>query len=97
MLIGGIAVGLWGEPRATLDVDLTLWVDESEFDSTVAILSTRFICRTAKPLEFSRQNRVLPILASNRVAVDLLFARWPIEKQAIDRAVHRQIAGPRFA
>ena len=27
MLIGGLAVSLWGEPRATLDVDLSLWVE----------------------------------------------------------------------
>lgn len=26
MLIGGLAVSMWGEPRATLDVDLTVWV-----------------------------------------------------------------------
>ena len=93
MVIGGVAVGLWGEPRATLDVDLTLWVEPGEFEATVATVSARFQCRTAKPLEFTRQSRVLPILASNRVAVDLLFAAWPIEKQAIERAVTRRIAG----
>ncbi|MGA2133897.1 MAG: hypothetical protein ABSH50_16505 [Bryobacteraceae bacterium] len=26
MLIGGLAVAAWGEPRAILDVDLSVWV-----------------------------------------------------------------------
>ena len=25
MLVGGMAVGLWGEPRTTLDLDFTIW------------------------------------------------------------------------
>ena len=44
-------------------------------------------------MEFVRESRVLPARASNGVPVDLLFADWPIEKQAIERAVSRQIAG----
>jgi hypothetical protein len=29
MLIGGLAVSLWREPTATLDVDLSLWVQSA--------------------------------------------------------------------
>ena len=40
MLIGGLAVAMWGEPRATLDVDLSVWVDPAGFDDAVqAILN----------------------------------------------------------
>ena len=42
ILIGGIAVGLWGAPRATLDVDLTIWVEPDRLDATVkAFASSR--------------------------------------------------------
>lgn len=93
MLIGGVAVGLWGEARATLDVDFTIWVEPEQFESTIQTLAARLSLRTAQPLESARQTRVLPVRASNGVFVDLLFAAWPIEKQAIERAVLRNIAG----
>ena len=64
MLIGGVAVGLWGEPRATLDVDLMLWVEADEFESTIGILAERLQVRTAQPVAFARQSRVLPVRAS---------------------------------
>lgn len=93
MLIGGVAVALWGEPRATLDVDLTLWVESDRLESAVEILAARLAVRTAKPLEFVRRSRVLPVRASNGIPVDLLFAAWPLEQLAIGRAVERQVAG----
>jgi len=93
MVIGGVAVGQWGEPRATLDVDLSIWVEPERFESTVEMLAARLPLRTAKPLETARRLRLLPALASNGIPVDLLFAAWPLEKQAIEQAVERQIGG----
>lgn len=93
MLIGGLAVALWGEPRATLDVDLTLWVESDKFESVIAALTTRLTVRTPQPLEFVRRTRVLPVQASNGIPVDLLFAAWPLERQALENAVVRRVAG----
>ena len=93
MLIGGLAVGQWGEPRATLDVDLAVWVEPGQFESTVEMLAGRLPLRTAEPLETARRVRVLPVRASSGVPVDLIFAAWPLEKQAIENAVVRRIAG----
>jgi len=93
MLIGGLAVAQWGEPRATLDVDLTVWVDPDRFESTIQILATRLAMRTEQPSEFARRTRVLPAVASNGIPIDLLFAAWPLEHEAIDQAVVRSIAG----
>lgn len=93
MLIGGLAVAQWGEPRATLDVDLTVWVEPDDFETTVGRLAARLALRTNEPLEFARRTRVLPALASNGIPVDLLFAAWPLEQQAIDRAEDRRVAG----
>ena len=93
MLIGGMAVAFWGEPRLTLDVDLTIWVEPGQFESTVEMLARRLPLRTTEPLETARRLRLLPVRASNRVPVDLLFAAWPLEKQAIERAVEHRIGG----
>lgn len=35
MVIGGLANAVWGEPRATLDIDVTVWVPDSELPDTV--------------------------------------------------------------
>jgi hypothetical protein len=93
MLIGGLAVAQWGEPRATLDVDLTVWVEPDDFESTIEKLAARLAVRTAAPLEFARRTRVLPALAANGILVDLVFAAWPLERRAIEHAVERSVAG----
>lgn len=73
MLIGGLAVASWGEPRATRDVDLTVWVEPDQFEASVSKLASRLTVRTAQPLEFARRARVPPVKASNGVPVDLVF------------------------
>lgn len=93
MLIGGLAVAQWGEPRATLDVDVTVWVEPGEFDSTLETLAARLDVRTSQPIEFARRTRVLPARASNGIPVDLVFACWPFEREALKQAVDRRVAG----
>jgi hypothetical protein len=93
MIIGGVAVALWGEPRATLDVDIVLWVESNDLDEAIAALAQRVQFRTNDPHEFLRTSGLIPAMASNGVALDLLFARWPLERQAIGQAAFRQVAG----
>lgn len=93
VLIGGLAVAFWGEPRATLDVDLSLWVGEHELENTVAVLATRFLVAAARPLDMVKTSRVLRAVASNGVALDLLFGRWPMEYDAIQHAATKDIEG----
>ena len=54
MLIGGLAVSAWGEPRATLDADFTVWAEPDDFDRTVLRLCESFQCLTRDPIEFAR-------------------------------------------
>jgi hypothetical protein len=93
MLIGGLAVAQWGEPRATLDVDVTVWVGADQFEAVVARLASRLVPRTKKPEEFARRTRVLPVNSSNGIPVDIVFAQWPFEAEAIGQAVERTVSG----
>ena len=86
MLIGGLAVSLWGEPRSTLDIDLSLWVEPAEFDSIVAAISARVRPLPQDALVFARETRVLPVVSSQGVRADLVFAALPQELEAIRRA-----------
>ncbi len=93
MLIGGLAVSLWGEPRATLDADLTVWVEPEDLASVVGVLSKRLTARVSDPEAFVRRTRVLPMTSAQGVRVDLIFATLPWEKQAIRRARIMEVSG----
>lgn len=39
MIIGGLANAVWGEPRATLDIDATISADTSDANRIASLLS----------------------------------------------------------
>lgn len=88
MIIGGQAVLLYGTPRLTRDIDITLGVDSNEF----ALM--REICRRLKlkilpenPEEFVNETKVLPAEdTKSNMRVDFIFSFTPYERQAIKRA-----------
>jgi hypothetical protein len=93
MLIGGLAVSAWGEPRSTIDVDVTLWVEPDDLEATIAELGRRLSVLPKDPISFVRRTRVLPATTSQKVKMDLIFAALPGERGMIDRARPRSIAG----
>jgi len=99
MVIGGHANALWGEPRATLDIDVTLWLPESRVDELVNRLAPDFHPRVKAPRSFVQETRVLPVATAEGLAVDLIFGLLPFEEQAIARARPVEIGGQpvRFA
>lgn len=94
MVIGGIANLIWGRPRATFDVDVTIWAAERE-DSLVSSLCARFKTRAGDPRDFVRDTRVLP-LSVEGVPVDVVFGQLPYEERAIGRARRVEIEGIGF-
>lgn len=93
MIIGGQANAIWGEPRATLDVDVTVCVSEADLAATVARIIECLTPVTADPTAFARETRVLPVTTSAGVRIDVVFGQLPFEEEAIARAVPQQIAG----
>ncbi len=93
MLIGGLAVSAWGEPRATLDVDLCLWVSAGELETMVGHLVSEYEALSNDPVEFVRRTSVLPIRTPTGIRVDCVFGRLPYEKRAISRSRDRLLGG----
>lgn len=93
MLIGGIANAVWGEPRATVDVDVTITVDEESLADTIAQLGQRLQIAVTDPVPFVRQTRVLPVDTQNGVRGDVIFAVLPFEIAAVRRARTVRLAG----
>lgn len=84
--IGGLAVIRWGEVRVTQDVDLSLLSGFGNEDTFADSLLSQFKSRISDAEQFALTNRVLLLLASNGVAVDISLAGLPFEEEMIERA-----------
>ena len=95
MLIGGIANLVWGEPRATLDVDVSVLVEEDAWPGLIAGLRQRFHVIPKDAQGFLRETHVLPLETDAGVRLDLVWARLPYEHKAIARATVEEVLGQR--
>ena len=93
MLIGGLAVAAWGEPRSTLDIDVSAWAETDRLPEAVNCLAERFQCRSARPLAFVQETRVLPLESAAGVRMDIFFGVLPFQRDAIRRAIRKDIVG----
>jgi hypothetical protein len=93
MVIGGLANIVWGEPRATLDIDVTVWVPDAQLESFVDRVGQSYRVLVDAPLPFIRAARVLPIETTTGVRIDLVLGLLPFEREAIDRARDLLVAG----
>jgi hypothetical protein len=88
MVIGGQAVLLYGEPRLTRDIDITLGVGVRELNKlkrTISSLGLKILVERDE--EFVKSNMVLPTLdEKSGIRVDFIFSFSPYERQAIERA-----------
>ncbi len=80
--IGGLAVQRWGEPRETVDVDLTLLAGFGEESPFISILMDTFAARIDDAADFARTNRVLLLRADSGVGLDIALGALPFEATA---------------
>lgn len=93
MLIGGFALTFWGVPRATVDVDLNIWVEPEKEGEVIAELLARFRPLRPSPEEFVRRHHVLPVAVGEGTRVDIVLARLPYEREMIRRAITANLRG----
>lgn len=88
MIIGGQAVLLYGEPRLTRDIDITLGVDTSYIDELLAVIQELSLKPIPEDIKsFVMQTMVLPALdEATGIRVDFIFSFTPYETEAIKRA-----------
>jgi hypothetical protein len=91
-VIGGLAVQVWGNARLTTDADLTVASPLSAGSADlVRLITGQFSSRSAAPLDFARQTRMILITASNGVDVDISLALPGYEDQLFGRTVDYEI------
>lgn len=88
MVIGGQAVLLYGEPRLTRDIDITLGIGVDGLDRVkkiIPIIGLKSLVQREE--EFVERNMVLPTINKRSgIRVDFIFSFSPYERQAIERA-----------
>ena len=95
MIIGGQAVLIYGRPRLTRDIDITLGIDTDKL-STI-----EDVCKELKlkilvddPEDFARNTKVLPTQdPASKIRVDFIFSFTLYEAQAIENANRLLIGG----
>ncbi|MCK4908596.1 MAG: nucleotidyltransferase [Planctomycetes bacterium] len=88
MIIGGQAVLLYGTPRLTKDIDITLGIDTNglaEITTIAEELKLRPL--VSNPEDFAKKTMVFPVQDdTSGIRIDFIFSFSPYEKQAIARS-----------
>jgi len=96
LVIGGIANAIWGRVRATRDADFKVLIGDRTIEEFVSLISRHFEIRVPDAVDFAKRTYVVPIYASNHIAVDLGFGFLPYEEQAIEKAILVNYRGVTF-
>ena len=101
MLIGGQAVLVYGEPRLTRDVDVTLGVGPEKLDTILDwVRESGWRVLVESAAAFVAQTYVLPCVdEASGIRIDFIFSISNFERQAIERAKSMEVQGTpvRFA
>ncbi|MFZ3072790.1 MAG: nucleotidyl transferase AbiEii/AbiGii toxin family protein [Thermodesulfobacteriota bacterium] len=95
MIIGGQAVLLYGEPRLTRDIDVTLGAGIENLSKVVSITKELSLKPIPENIEsFVKETMVLPAINEDTgIRVDFIFSFTPYEAEAIKRARKIDILG----
>jgi hypothetical protein len=85
-LIGGLALQRWGEPRETIDVDVTLLAGFGQEERFVNKIVSWYAPRVVEVVEFAITNRVVLVKAASGVGIDIALGCLPFEESAVERA-----------
>jgi hypothetical protein len=87
MVIGGQAVLLYGEPRLTKDIDITLGIDSDQLSLILEFLQKlKLEVLVDSAEEFVNRTKVLPVADSaSGIRVDFIFSSSEFEKSALKR------------
>ena len=88
-VFGAQAVILWGRPRLTADIDVTVRLDPEDPERLVRMLETAgFSLRFGDAPDFVRRTRVLPFVhAASGLPLDIVLAGPGLEELFLSRAV----------
>lgn len=95
MVIGGQATLIYGEPRLTQDIDVTIGAGPDRLTEVLAgVREAGWKVLVGDPVGFVNETMVLPCVDTNsNIRLDIVFSFSPYEAEAISRAVTIDIDG----
>lgn len=91
IVIGGIAVAVWGEPRLTRDIDLKILLGRDEGPRLIQILSPHYRPLVSEPVELLRRSALVFVRDAAGTRIDLLLAETPFDITAVERGQDLEI------
>jgi hypothetical protein len=85
IVIGGVAVAIWGEPRVTRDVDLKVLLERDDADRLLAVLASDYTSLLPDPRQALRQQAMLFVQDTLGTRLDVLLADTPYDILAVQR------------
>ena len=95
VIIGGIAVQRWGQPRLTRDVDLTIQLPSGREEPILREILRAFPGRIDDALQFAVVNRVLLVRVPGGSEADITLGLPGYQEHLIARAVDYPLGGER--
>lgn len=84
IVIGGVAVAVWGEPRVTRDADLKVLLQRNDADFLLTILNSGYDPLLPDPRNAIQRQAVLFVKDADNTRLDLLLA-WQILRAGVRR------------
>lgn len=85
VVIGGLAVGAWGEPRVTRDADLKVLLGRDDAERLLSLLSPDYVSLLPDPGQVLRKRAMIFVQDATGARLDLLLADTPYDVLAIRR------------
>ncbi|HEX2061426.1 MAG TPA: nucleotidyl transferase AbiEii/AbiGii toxin family protein, partial [Thermoanaerobaculia bacterium] len=93
MVIGGVAVAVWGSARATVDIDIAAAVDRHDAMPLLTALKDQIGELPTDIETFAAETGVLPFRHRSGIRIDLGLSTHPYVLSAIARAVSVDVHG----
>jgi predicted nucleotidyltransferase len=93
VILGGLAVQHWGEPRTTRDVDVMVLILPAELEAIIKKILRKFNPRITNALSFALQHRVLLVNTLNGIPIDISLGIPGYEDEVIRRAIDISLPG----
>jgi len=85
-VIGGVAVGIWGEPRVTRDVDVKVLLGRDDAPRLLGVIAPDYIPLQADPLRALTRTGILFVRDRLSTRLDLLLSDTKFDAETIQRA-----------
>ena len=85
-VVGGVAVGVWGDPRVTRDVDVKVLLRRDDAPRLLQAIAPDYVSLLADPLPTLTRTGILFVEDALGTRIDLLLADVSFDAQAVERA-----------